>query len=1139
MSNAKSIFNNFKVHTQYSICEGAIKIEDLADYCKKNKIKSMGLSDSFNLCGALEFSEALSKVGTQPIIGSQINFKFNEVVGKLPIFAKTQKGYNNLVKLSSKSFLDAKENETPTCSLNDLFDNNSDLVVLSGGLDSLFANLVKKNKLKDVVKLASVLKNKFSDSFYLEIQRHKDIDETRLENVYLSLSEKEGIPIIASQEVFYINKNMYEAHDALLCIGEKTYVDEINRKKYSNQHYIRTNDEITKLYSDIPEALENNYNFPYRFSYKVKKSKPVLPSIQISNKRNENDELTFQSNNGLKNRLENFITKNKDKLDSDLIKKKYTDRLNHELSIIHKMNYSGYFLIVSDYIKWAKQNDIPVGPGRGSGAGSLVAYCLDITDLDPIEFGLIFERFLNPDRISMPDFDIDFCEEKRDLVFNYLKTKYKNGVAHIITFGKLKARMALRDIGRVIGLPYGHVDKICKMIPFDPSRPLSLQESIDREPRFKEEEKNNPKVKKLIELSLKLEGLNRNLATHAAGVVIAGEKLSEEVPLYKDSGSDLLLPSTQFDMHSSENAGLVKFDILGLNTLTLISKTIKILKNKKIDLDISKILLNDKNIYEMLSTGETTGLFQLESSGVRSALRQMKPNKFEDIIALVALYRPGPMNNIPIYNDCKNGLKKPDYIHESLEKILKPTYGIIIYQEQVMQIAQTLANYTPSEADILRKAMGKKKRKELEKQEEKFIKGATKNGIGKDIAVYIFQKIKPFAEYGFNKSHAAAYALIAYQTAFLKRYYPEDFIAATMSTELSNTDKLREFVEELKRLKINIVRPCINRSFADFKSEKNKIYYALSAIKSVGKEAISNIIKEREENGKFDSINNFLNRVNPKDLNKLQLEGLVKAGAFDELYNDRSSFLRAIPKIIQENKKLWDEKISNQTSLFNSKTGNDENMFTIDKTEALSKKELLLNEFKSIGFYMSDHPLNIYKDYFNDLKIKSYLTFIESPESNGYVAGTIMSIQEKKSAKGTPFAIIKFTDLKSEYELFLFSDLLISNRDKLKAAESFLITLQKDNLKDFSNSKRINIKNIVPINDFFNRSYEKVIIEINGKSNLEDLQNLLVDQGHTKIQIKVIRNSKTYIFSLKNPRKFNLSTFSALKNRDYIKKISF
>ena len=649
----------------------------------------------------------------------------------------------------------------------------------------------------------------------------------------------------------------------------------------------------------------------------------------------------------------------------------------------------------------------------------------------------------------MPDFDIDFCEEKRDLVFNYLKSKYKNGVAHIITFGKLKARMALRDIGRVIGLPYGHVDKICKMIPFDPSRPLSLQESIDREPRFKQEEKNNPKVKKLIELSLKLEGLNRNLATHAAGVVIAGEKLSEEVPLYKDKTSELLLPSTQFDMHSSENAGLVKFDILGLNTLTLISKTIKILKNKKIDLDISKISLNDKKVYEMLSTGETTGLFQLESSGVRSALKQMKPNKFEDIIALVALYRPGPMNNIPIYNDCKNGLKKPDYIHESLEKILKPTYGIIIYQEQVMQIAQTLANFSPGEADILRKAMGKKKRKELEKQEEKFIKGATKNGIGKDIAVFIFQKIKPFAEYGFNKSHAAAYALIAYQTAFLKKYYPEDFIAATMSTELSNTDKLREFVEELKRLNINIVRPCINKSFADFKSEKNKIYYALSAIKSVGKEAVSNIIDERQKNGKFLSINDFINRVNPKDINKLQLEGLVKAGAFDELDSNRGKLLKAIPKIIQVNKMLWEEKISNQTSLFSNKNENNENIFKFDEQVNFSKKDILLNEFQSIGFYMSDHPLNIFKDYFNDLKIKSYSSFIESNDTNGYIAGTLMSIQEKKSAKGTPFAIVKFTDLKSEFELFLFSDLLVLNRDKLKTANSFIITLQKDSTKDF------------------------------------------------------------------------------------------
>ena len=1139
MTNENSNFTNFKIHTQYSICEGAIKIEDLAQYCKDNKIKAIGLSDSFNLCGALEFSETISKVGTQPIIGTQINFKYNDTIGKLPIFAKSETGYGNLVKLSSKSFLEPYEKDSSNCSIDDLFKNSKDIIVLSGGIDSLFSNLIKKNKIKDIEILTAKLKENFANSFYFEIQRHNDEGEKTIENIFLNLSKKNNIPLIASQEVFYINDDMYEAHDALLCIGEKTYVDEKNRKKYSNQHYLKSSNELKKLYSDIPEALENNYNFPFRFNFKPKKSKPILPSLKISDNRTEEEELILQSQEGLKNRLNKFVLKKNLQSNSKEITKLYTERLEHELNIIKKMDYSGYFLIVSDYIKWAKKNNIPVGPGRGSGAGSLVAYSLDITDLDPIEFGLIFERFLNPDRISMPDFDIDFCEEKRDLVFEYLKSKYKNGVAHIITFGKLKARMALRDIGRVLGLPYGHVDRICKMIPFDPSRPLSLQESIAREPRFKEEEKNNPKVKKLIELSLKLEGLNRNSATHAAGVVIAGEKLSEEVPLYKDASSELVLPSTQFDMHSSENAGLVKFDILGLNTLTLIQKTIDILKNKSIDLDISKIPLDDNKIYEMLSTGETTGLFQLESSGVRASLRQMKPNKFEDIIALVALYRPGPMNNIPLYNECKNGLRKPDYIHKSLETILKPTYGIIIYQEQVMQIAQTLAGFTAGEADILRKAMGKKKRKELEKQEEKFIKGAVKNGIGKDIAAFIFQKIKPFAEYGFNKSHAAAYALIAYQTAYLKKYYPEDFIAATMSTELSNTDKLREFVEELKRLKISIIRPDINLCFADFKSEKNKIFYALSGIKSVGKEAISNLINERKKNGPFKSVNNFIMRANPKDINKLQLEGLVKAGAFDSLEKNRNLLFNSIPKLIQINKGLWEEKQSKQNSLFSLKSDEEELVFEMEKVKPWTKNEILMNEFHSIGFYMSDHPLNIYRNYFEESKINSFSDFMNSSDNNSLIAGTIMSIQEKKSAKGNPFAIIKFTDLKSEFELFLFSDLLISNRDKLKNANSFVITVQKDTYSEGSATRRINIRNITPLDNFVKKSYDKVTIEINGKSNLNELKGLLEEGGETKVNIRVKRESKVYIFSLKNPRKFNFSTFNNIKNKEYVKKISF
>ena len=831
------------------------------------------------------------------------------------------------------------------------------------------------------------------------MQRHNEVDEKNFENYILNFSKLSNVPLIATQEVYYLNQEMFEAHDALICIGEKKFVDDKNRLKYSNQHFFKKHEDLLKIYSDIPEALENNYNFHLRFNFKLKRSKPILPSIANDQSNTPEEELKRQANDGLQKRLENFILKKNSSKSDESVKKIYQDRLLHEINIINSMNYASYFLIVSDYIKWAKKNQIPVGPGRGSGAGSLVAYSLDITDLDPIEFDLIFERFLNPDRISMPDFDIDFCEEKRDKVFEYLKNKYKDGVAHIITFGKLKARMALRDVGRVIGMAYGHVDKLCKMVPFDPSRPLTLQESIDREPRFKEEIKNNPKVEKLLELSLKLEGLNRNMATHAAGVVIAGEKLAEQFPLYVDHNSNLILPSTQYDMYSSENAGLVKFDLLGLKTLTVINKTIKRLKAKGINLDIGKINQNDAKVFSLLSTGETTGLFQLESAGMREAIKQMRPNKFDDIIALVALYRPGPMSNIPIYNDCKNGLKEPDYIHSTLQEILKSTYGIIIYQEQVMQIAQTLAGFTASEADILRRAMGKKKKAELDKQKERFISGAIKKGISKDVANFVFTKIEPFAQYGFNKSHAAAYALIAYQTAFLKTYHLEDFIAATMSTELTNTSKLREFVEELKRLKVEIIKPSINKCFAEFKAIDKKIYYGLGAIKNVGFEAISNIIKEREKNGKFKSIEDFIHRIDSKDINKLQLEGLTKAGVFDEFDSDRGKIFNSIPKIIQKIKNKNEDKDNNQTSLFE----NSEKLenFEYLTTEQWTQKKLLTEEFISLGFYISNHPLNEYAEVFNQLDIVSYNEFYNNNNSEGLVAGTIMSIQEKKCKRNT------------------------------------------------------------------------------------------------------------------------------------------
>ena len=1130
-------FNNIKIHTQYSICEGAVKIDHLAEYCKTNKIKAVGLADSYNLCGALEFAEKISKVGTQPIIGTQINLLDDNLIGKVTLYATSEQGYKNLTKLSSLSYLKNLKSNDPYCEINELLLNSQDLIILTGNYNNFFGKLFNSNKIKNFEKIIGKLKSSFKDRLYFEIQRHSETQEKNYENYLLRISSLYNIPLIASQEVYYIDPSSSEAHDALICIGQKQFVDDKNRFRYSDQHYLKKTDDIKKLYEDIPEALENNFNFPLRFNFKPKKSKPILPSLSNNNNKSPEKELMTLAKKGLEERINNFIIKKNKKKSLVEIKKVYEDRLLHELNIINSMDYSSYFLIVSDYIKWAKKNSIPVGPGRGSGAGSLVAYCLDITDLDPIEFDLIFERFLNPDRISMPDFDIDFCEEQRDRVFEYLKSKYKDGVAHIITFGKLKARMVLRDVGRVLGLSYGHVDKICKMVPFDPSRPLTLQESINREPRFEEEIKSNNKVRKLINLSLKLEGLNRNMATHAAGVVIAGNKLAEQFPLYVDQSSNLILPSTQYDMYSSENAGLVKFDLLGLKTLTVIDKTLKRLKAKKIDLDIGKISLEDEKVYNQLSTGETTGLFQLESTGMREAIKQMKPNKFDDIIALVALYRPGPMSNIPVYNDCKNGIKKPDYIHQTLEKILQPTYGIIIYQEQVMQIAQTLAGFTAGEADILRRAMGKKKKAELDKQKERFINGAIKNDISKDVANFVFTKIEPFAQYGFNKSHAAAYALIAYQTAFLKTYYKEDFIAATMSTELTNTSKLREFVEELKRLKIKIVRPAINQCFADFKAEINTIYYGLGAIKNVGYEAISNIVNERKKNGNFKSLTDFIYRVDAKDVNKLQLEGLVKAGVFDEFDQNRNKILNSIPKIIQQIKNVNDDRSNNQTNLFAENNDHKDN-FDYLPMNKWTKKELLLEEFQSLGFYISDHPLNEYNEIFEHLKIIPYKDFQNNDESEALVAGTIMSIQEKKSAKGTPFAIVKFSDNKGEFELFLFADILVNNRDKIKVSESFVLTLQKDkSIADIS-KRRINLRKILSLDDIISKPYTKVTIELKDNYNLDEIKKMLTKLGQTEISLIINKKNQKIHYNLQNARKFDFNQLKVMKNKDYVKKIT-
>ncbi|WP_440910492.1 DNA polymerase III subunit alpha [Candidatus Pelagibacter sp.] len=1130
-------FNHLKVHTQYSICEGAAKIDDLQEYCKSNKIKSLGISDTSNLSGALEFAEKISKSGTQPIIGTQINFKLNDTTGLLPLFALNETGYKNIIELSSNSYLENDELSDPHVNFDELLKSSNGVSVFSGTILGLFGKLFDKGKFTEINEIYLKIKEVFGDRFYLEIQRHNDTNENGFEKFNLKKSAELEIPIIATNEVFYLSKDMHEAHDALICIGNKTYINEKNRLKLSDQHYLKTNSEMTELFADIPEALENNYNFPLRCNFRPLFSNPILPNISSDKDGNADDLLIKYSLEGLRDKFSKVFNVKDNDLENEKNFILYKERLDHELSIIIKMKYSSYFLIVSDYIKWAKENDIPVGPGRGSGAGSLAAWCLSITDVDPIKYNLIFERFLNPDRISMPDFDIDFCEDKRDLVFEYLTKKYKDSVAHIITFGKLKARMVIRDVGRVMGLPYGFIDSISKMIPFDPSRPQNLTQCIAGEPRLQKLINEDTRVKKLTELSLKLEGLNRNVATHAAGVVIADKKLTEVVPLYKDTSADLLLPSTQFDMYSAENAGLIKFDFLGLKTLTVINNTQKLVRKKDKKFNIEKINYDDQKVFDLLSSGKTVGLFQIESAGMREALLHMKPNHIEDIIALVALYRPGPMSNIPTYNDCKHGKQKPDYLHPLLEDILKPTYGVIIYQEQVMQIAQKLSGFTAGQADLLRRAMGKKKRAELEKQKQGFIAGAVKNGIAKDVAAGIFLKIEPFAEYGFNKSHAAAYAIISYQTAYLKTYYPKEFIAASMTMDISNQNKLSEFYEELKRLNIETIRPDINECFADFRTIDGKFYYALGGIKAVGYEAISNIVKERELNGKFESINDFINRVNPKDINKLQLEGLVKAGAFDNLNSNRQAIFNSIPNLILKNKNIAENKLANQINLFSDNNEVEEDIIT--KIEDWKFEERLSKEFEAVGFFISDHPLNQFTEIFEDYKINDYSKFISDDNlENINVAATLLKVQERKTAKGNAYAVLKLTDLNSVFEIFIFSDLLELNREILKEGNSLILTLVKNISNDENRFKRINVQKITSLKDLFNNPINEISFNIKSIDQIQEISKFLNQHGKTQVRFNLLTKDQILNFQLKKPMNIDRKSLNLLRKQQIQAEIS-
>ena len=924
------------------------------------------VTDADNLFGALEASMTLSGAGVQPVIGLQQSFEAGdfglhlargEREPSLVLLAQSADGYQNLLKITSDAFLKSAAEDGPCAALDWLEGRSDGVICLTGGYDGPVDRLLREGRGAEARASLEKLARLFPNRLYVELQRHQARAAESVEAEMVDLAYDLDLPLVATNEPYFPTTNDYDAHDALLCIAEGAYVHQDDRRKVTPDHYFKTAEEMTALFADLPEAIENTLEVARRCAFRPRFHDPILPRFvkvgdgadQAEAEKAEAMELERQAREGLKARLASI------ELAAD--EEAYWARLKVELDIINRMGFPGYFLIVSDFIKWSKAEGIPVGPGRGSGAGSVVAWALTITDLDPLRFGLLFERFLNPERVSMPDFDIDFCQDRRDEVIRYVQEKYgRDRVAQIITFGKLQARAVLRDVGRVLNMSFGQVDRICKLVPNNPANPVTLAEALETEPRLKEQRDEDEAVAALIEKALKLEGLYRHASTHAAGVVIGDRPLDELVPLYLDPRSDM--PATQFNMKWVEPAGLVKFDFLGLKTLTVIDRAVGYCAERGLELDMSAVPLDDKPTYDMLGEGAAVGVFQLESAGMRSTLRGLKPDSLEDIIALVSLYRPGPMENIPTYIERKQGLQEPDYLHPLLEDVLKETYGVIIYQEQVMQIAQILSGYSLGEADLLRRAMGKKKKEEMDKQRIRFVEGAREKGVDKAKSSSIFDLVQKFAGYGFNKSHAAAYAYIAYQTAWLKANCPAEFLAASMSLDRANTDKLAVFLKEARRTGVDILPPHVNHSQADFSVKDGAVVYALSAVKNVGGAAMAHIADIRKEGGPFADIMDFAERVDLKAVGKRAIENLARAGAFDGLCASRAQAFKAADLLIRFSAQIAEEKNSDQGGLF-----------ALDSAPALARPKLpdgddwppherLDEERAALGLYFSGHPLD-------------------------------------------------------------------------------------------------------------------------------------------------------------------------------------
>ncbi len=1070
MSNAPR-FIHLRLHTEYSLLEGAVPVKKLAGLCQTAGMPAVAITDTNNMFAALEASETLSRAGVQPIIGCQIDLMYETPApGEKPrdpapvvLLAQDEAGYMNLMKLNSCAYLDAG-GALPSVSLTDLEAHATGLICLSGGPGGPVGALLQAGNRPRAEALTDRLAAAFPDRLYIELQRHpgdggQPDPERATERGFVEMAYAKGLPLVATNDVYFPKTDMYEAHDALICIADGAYVDQqAPRRRLTPQHYFKTQEEMAALFADLPEALENTVEIARRCAFKVETRDPILPRFADD----EVEELRRQAQEGLAARL--AVIPHAAPVED------YEKRLEFELGIIESMGFPGYFLIVADFIKWSKDNNIPVGPGRGSGAGSLVAYALTITDLDPLRYSLLFERFLNPERVSMPDFDIDFCMDRREEVIRYVQEKYgRDKVGQIITFGALLSKAAVRDVGRVLQMPYGQVDRLSKLIPVEGVKPVSISQALIDEPRLREAAREEEVVDRLLTYGQQVEGLLRNASTHAAGVVIGDRPLDALVPLYQDPRSDM--PATQFNMKWVEQAGLVKFDFLGLKTLTVIQNAIdQILGGGRplhqaadgsvlyepaegAENDIGHIPLEDDKTYRLYADARTVAVFQVESSGMMDALRRMKPTCIEDIVALVALYRPGPMENIPTYCEVKNGLKEISSVHPLIDHILAETQGIIVYQEQVMQIAQVMAGYSLGGADLLRRAMGKKIKEAMDAERPKFEKGAGENGVDAKKASEVFDLLEKFANYGFNKSHAAAYAVVSYQTAWLKANHPVEFMAGVMNCDLHLTEKLAVYADEVRRstdrggLGIEIVPPCVNRSQPTFSVRDGCVVYALGALKNVGVEAMRLITDARDEGGQtkpFVNLHDFARRVDLKRVGKRPLEMLARAGAFDQLDGNRRRVFGALDALTAYSAAIHEQRNSNQVSLF-GEAGEDLPEPRLTATEDWLPAERLGEEFAAVGFYLSGHPLD---DYMVALKRKGVMTLeevtrkVERAPAVAKMAGIVASRQERKSAKGNRFAFVQLSDTTGQYEVTMFSDTLEASRDHLETGSRVIVTVE-------------------------------------------------------------------------------------------------